>query len=93
MASRMHKSKNKFFFVFKAGLSPALNFNFLDGQFSFKTLEDFQVVKNTQHNSQHNKNQATMPQEVRQKMKDMHDDVEKVSHNDEDQYCSNGQES
>jgi hypothetical protein len=46
-------------------------------------LEYFQVVKNKQYDSEHNNNNATMPQETAHKMKDMYDDVKKITNDDE----------
>lgn len=50
-------------------------------------------MENTQHNSEHNHNNATMPQETGHKMKDMYDDMEEITDDDENQYRSNDQDS
>ena len=50
-------------------------------------------MKNNQYDRECNQNQAAMPQKVCQKVKDVHDDVEKVSYDDEDQDNGNDQNS
>jgi hypothetical protein len=50
-------------------------------------------MENTQHDSEHNNNNTTMPQEAGHKMKDMYDDVEEITDDDENQYRSDDQDS
>jgi hypothetical protein len=49
-------------------------------------------MKNTPHNSKCNKNKAAMPQEVRQEVKNVGNNVEKVSYDEKSQDYSNNQD-
>jgi hypothetical protein len=50
-------------------------------------------MENTQHDSKHHNNDTTMPQETGHKMKDMGDDMEKITNDDKDQYQGNDKDS